>query len=130
MAGEERSSATRISSPSRLAGPATGQPAWLTIRLLPMNSWPRSVPTRSAAATNIEVEIGGFVHQLEPVIGAVGEQVLHPGPALADSVQNRLCAGAIADVGRGQVDHQQPPVGVNRDVAFAPHEFLARVITP
>ena len=29
-----------------------------------------------------EVEIGGFVHQLEPVIGSVGEQVLHQGERL------------------------------------------------
>ena len=31
-----------------------------------------------------EVEIGGLVHEFQPVVGAVGEQVLHPGPALAD----------------------------------------------
>ena len=27
-----------------------------------------------------EVEVGGLVHELQPVIGAVGEQMLHPGP--------------------------------------------------
>src|SRR3954454_13340103 len=35
-----------------------------------------------------EVEIGGFVHELQPVIGAVSEQMLHPGPALADTIQD------------------------------------------
>src|SRR5665213_393283 len=37
-----------------------------------------------------EVEIGGFVHELQPVISAVGEQMPYPGPTLADAVQDRL----------------------------------------
>jgi hypothetical protein len=48
--------ASRTSSLSGLAGPATGQPVWLTIRLWPMKGWPRSLPIRLAAATNIELE--------------------------------------------------------------------------
>src|SRR5436190_20887471 len=39
-----------------------------------------------------------------PVIGAIGEQVLHPRPALADAVQDRLGASAVGDVGRRQID--------------------------
>ena len=66
-----------------------------------------------------EVEIGGFVRQLEPFIGCVGEQVLQPGPALADGVQNWLCASAMADFGRVQVYQQQPHVGVDREGALA-----------
>src|SRR3546814_2098935 len=31
-----------------------------------------------------EVAEGGLVHELGPVVGAIGEQVLDPGPALAD----------------------------------------------
>src|SRR5476649_797491 len=47
-----------------------------------------------------EVEVGGFVHELEPVVGAVGEQMLHPGPALAHAIQDRLSPGAVGDVDR------------------------------
>lgn len=64
-----------------------------------------------------KVEIGGLVHQLEPVVGGVGEQLLHSWPALADSVQDRLCACALGDVGCRQIDHHQAPVGVDRDGA-------------
>lgn len=60
-----------------------------------------------------EVEICGLVHQLEPVVGGVGEEVLHPGPALADGVQDGLGSSRVGDVGRGQVHHQQPPVRVD-----------------
>src|SRR5918994_663759 len=52
-----------------------------------------------------EVEIGGLVHELEPVIGCVREQVLHPGPALADGIEDRLSAGRVGDVGGRQVHH-------------------------
>jgi len=32
-----------------------------------------------------EVEIAGLVHEFEPVIGTIGEEMLHPGPALANA---------------------------------------------
>src|SRR5918999_347724 len=41
-----------------------------------------------------EVEESGLVEQLAPVVGAVGEEVLHPGPALADRFQDLLRASA------------------------------------
>ena len=39
-----------------------------------------------------EVEEGGLVEQLPPVVGAIGEQVLDPGPALMNGVENGLGA--------------------------------------
>ena len=36
-----------------------------------------------------EVKVGGLVHELQPVIGAVREQVFDPRPALANAVQDR-----------------------------------------
>src|ERR1700727_1825254 len=35
-----------------------------------------------------ELQESGLVHQLCPVIGAVGEEMLYPGPALADRIQD------------------------------------------
>jgi hypothetical protein len=46
----------------------------------------------SADDLDDELEVGGLVHKFEPVVGAVGEQVLHPGPPLANVVQDRLGA--------------------------------------
>lgn len=77
-----------------------------------------------------EVEEGGLVHQLQPIVGGVGEQVLHSRPALADTLQYDLGAGAVGNVGRREVDHQEPPVGVDGDVALAARDLLARVIAP
>lgn len=37
-----------------------------------------------------EIEEHRLVEHLPPVIGAIGEQVLHPGPALAECVEDRL----------------------------------------
>ena len=48
---------------------------------------------------NDEVEIGGFVHQLPPGVGAVGEQMFDPRPSLADAVQGHLGPGPVGDVG-------------------------------
>src|SRR5580704_16042247 len=44
-----------------------------------------------------EVEEGGLVHELGAVVGAIGEQVLEPGPALAHAVEDHLRAGAVRD---------------------------------
>jgi site-specific DNA recombinase len=50
---------------------------------------------------NGEIEISRLVHQLCPVVAAVGEKMLHPGPTLSNSFQNFLCANGIRDVGGG-----------------------------
>src|SRR5450755_245067 len=75
---------------------------------------------RSADDLDHEVEICGFVHELQSVIGAVGEQMLHPGPALADALQDRLSPGAVGDVGGGEIDHQQPPIRIDSNMTLAP----------
>src|SRR5271170_615388 len=33
-----------------------------------------------------EIEVGGLLHEFESIIGAVSEQMFHPGPASADAV--------------------------------------------
>src|ERR1700729_3557989 len=76
-----------------------------------------------------EVEVGRLVHEFQPIIGGVGEPMLHPRPALANGVQDRRRAGAVGDVGGGEVDHQQPPVGIDRDVALAADNLLSSVVT-
>src|SRR4051812_46601688 len=47
---------------------------------------------RSADDRDEEVEIGSLVHEFEPVISRVGEQVLDPGPTGANGVED--CLGA------------------------------------
>lgn len=75
-----------------------------------------------------EADVNGLVHQLPQVVGAIGELVLDPRPALADGVEDHLRAGAVRDIGRRQVDHQQPAVGVDHHVPLAAHRLLAGVV--
>ena len=67
----------------------------------------------------------GLVHEFASIIGAVGEQVFDPRPALADRVEDDLRASAISNIRCRQVDHEQPPVGVDRDMALAADNLLA-----
>ena len=48
-----------------------------------------------------EVEEGRLVDELHSVAGAIGEQVLDPGPALADGVRGRLRAPPLSDMSAG-----------------------------
>ena len=75
-----------------------------------------------------EVKEGGLVHQLSAVVSAVGEEMLDPGPSFSQPPEDHLSAGAVGDVGRRQIDHEQAPVSVHRDMAFAPDRLLAGVI--
>ena len=83
------------------------------------------------AADDLDDEVLEFslVHELGAIIGAIGEEVLDPGPAAADRMQDELGARTVGDVRRRQVDHEETPVGVDCDVALAPGDLLARVIT-
>ena len=76
-----------------------------------------------------KIAIGGRVHETGAIIGPVGEEVLEPRPAPADRRHDVLRARAVGDVGGGEVDHQQPSAGIDRDVALAPENLLARVET-
>lgn len=75
-----------------------------------------------------QVEEGGLAHQLAAVVGTSGEQVLEPRPPLADRSQDRLGAGAVRGVGAGQVVHQQPAIGVDRDTPFSTQHLLTGII--
>src|ERR1017187_811986 len=77
-----------------------------------------------------EVEISRLVEKLAPVVGASGKEVVDTGPALADRIQDRLVAGAVGGIGGRQVDHQEPSIGVHRDVPLAPDDLLAGVVAP
>src|ERR1700757_3666383 len=52
------------------------------------------------AAHDLDDEIlkSRLFHQGFAVVGAVSEQMLDPGPALADRVQDRLCTSTIGNI--------------------------------
>src|SRR5450631_785604 len=56
--------------------------------------------------------------------------MLHPGPALAHAIQDRLSPGAVGDVGGGEIDHQEPPICIDGDVALSADNLLAGVVSP
>ena len=75
-----------------------------------------------------EAEEGCLVHELAAIVGAIGEEVLQPWPALADRIEDHLSARAVGNIGGGQVDHQQPAIGIDGDMALAADNLLAGVI--
>src|SRR6185437_11801041 len=76
-----------------------------------------------------EVEEGCLVHEPGAVVGAIGKEMLEPWPTFADAVEDHLGAGAVGDIGSGEVDHKQAAIGVHGDVALAPDDLLAGVVT-
>ena len=77
-----------------------------------------------------EIEERGLVHELPAVIGAVGEQMLDPGPTLAQRLQNYLRSGTVGYVGGGEIDHQKTTVGIHRHMSLAPDGLLRTVVAP
>ena len=75
-----------------------------------------------------EALVGREAREPTMVVGAVGEQVLEPRPALEDGPHDLLGPWRVLHVGRGQVDHQQAPIRVHRDVALAPLGPLGHVV--
>jgi len=82
----------------------------------------------SADHLHDEVEKPRLVHQLTAIVGAVGEEVLQPRPTLADRIEDHLRTRTVGYVGGRQVDHEEPPIGIHRDVAFPPDDLLAGVV--
>ena len=62
--------------------------------------------------------------------GGVHKEMPDPGPAFANGVENALRARRIRDVGRCQIEHQQPAVGIHGNMAFASRDLLAGVVAP
>src|SRR5260370_8920345 len=60
-----------------------------------------------------ELQAGGLVHQLCPIISAVGEEMFDPRPALADRIDDHLSAGAVGHTTVRPCEHQRPPAGVD-----------------
>ena len=55
------------------------------------------------------------------------EGFLAPPPPLANGDWGRPRPPPVGDIGRGQINHQQAPVGVHRHVSLAPYGLLAAV---
>lgn len=81
----------------------------------------------SAGDLDDEIQIAGLVHELEAIIGSIGEEMLDPGPSLADVVEDGVGARAVRNVCGGEVHHQQPAIGINGDVPLAPGNLLSSV---
>jgi bifunctional DNA primase/polymerase-like protein/D5-like protein/primase-like protein len=94
----------------------------------PRQDFEARLGVEAADDLNDEVEEGSLVQEPSSVIGPVGEQMLDPGPALADGVEDRLGARAVGDVGRGEIDHQEAAVGVDDDMPLAADDLLAGVV--
>lgn len=77
-----------------------------------------------------EVEKLGLVHEFSPIVGAVGEQMLDPWPALCEPVEDHLSAGAVGNIRRCEIDHQKTAVRIDGDVALAPDDLLGGVKAP
>src|SRR6202000_2604832 len=96
--------ATRISSSVALAGPATGQPCASTITLQPRNGCPRSLPTRSAAATKSPFECAPLIASRLAITGkpsgCAGIGTQYVGAAVRSEPENFGKPDVVADRAR------------------------------
>ena len=74
-----------------------------------------------------ELRESRFVYQLTPVVGTVCEEVLDPGPAFVDRLQDQLRVG---DVRGCQIEHEQAAIGIHSDVALASGDRLVGAKPP
>jgi len=82
-------------------------------------------------AHNLDDDMGlvlGPFHQPAGV-SAIGESVFDEGVAGTGGLQHGLAAIAILDASGMDLDREQPAVGVGQDMALAPLDLLARVVT-
>ncbi len=84
----------------------------------------------SASVLDDEVEESSLIHQSLPVIRPVGEEMFDLPPAFAGRIMDRLDAGQVRDVDRGQVNQEQVVVCSDGDVAIAADNLLGRVKAP
>lgn len=102
----------------------------------------RSLDHPSAGQRLEALLVGELVHDLDdevverrharqptPLVSTVGKQMLQPGPASANGCDDPFGSGRVLHVPGCQVDHQQPAVGIDRDVTLAPFDPLRRVVT-
>src|ERR1700688_1285642 len=75
-----------------------------------------------------EVKEGVLVHHLGAIIGAIGEEMFEPGPALADGVEDHLGSSGVGYVCGGEIDHQEAAISIDHDVAFAANYLLAGIV--
>lgn len=47
---------------------------------------------------------------------------------MPDSLEDQLHPGTVEDVGRPEIDHQRPPIGLDRNVALAPGHLPGRIM--
>ena len=73
-----------------------------------MTRWRQNIEPRLAfdASDDFddEIKIVALSMKLAPVVGAVGEQMLDPRPALTNGGKDHLSPGAVRDIAGGQVN--------------------------
>jgi len=86
------------------------------------------LPLQAQHDFHCKVEKLGLVHQLSAVICSIPKQMLYPRTALDQAVEHHLSTSGVGDISWRQVHRQQATIRVDRDMAFAPAEFLVGLI--
>ena len=72
---------------------------------------------------------GNRLAQLRAGIGTIGKQVTQPGEPVANGLDERACAIAVLNVGRGNDHKQQQSDRVDNNVALATLDLFSGVIS-